>query len=273
MIIEAIDKQLVEILNKIIAGQENPTTAARIYYARARLAQMLKRNDLSDLYLKGIATTNAQDPSALSPTLLALCGDLLVKAGDLDGAQAMFRTLSERFPDSTVVDAAPVGLGDVALARHNPGEALGIFNGFLEKKPGDFRLKQAMLGKLQALVELDQLESAIKLALEMVGNKAFRGEAAAKAYLLLARAYRQQAATQAGDKARELLQKAHSTYQRVYVAYQSFPDLCAEAYWEAYQTARDLGDEELADKTLKALKEHPKLRDTSFRNIAIETTE
>lgn len=212
--------EIVDHLNKIIAGQEPPTTTARIYYARARLAQVLKRNDLSDLYLKGIATTNAQDPSALSPTLLALCGDFLVKAGDLDGAQAMFRTLCERFPDSTVVDAVPVGLGDVALAHHNPEEALVIFNGFLEKKPGGFGLKKAMQGKLQALVELHQWESATKLAIEMVGDKAFRGEAAGKAYLLLARVYRQQAAAVEGDQARELLLKAHSFYQRVYVAYQ-----------------------------------------------------
>ena len=107
----------------------------------------------------------------------------------------------------------------------------------------------------------------------MVGDKAFRGEAAAKAYLLLARVYRQQAAAQVGDKARELLQKAHGTYQRVYVAYQLFPDICAEAYWEAYQTALDLGDEDLAGKTLKALKEHPKLSNTPHRKKAMEMPE
>ena len=40
---DALDKQLVELLNKVIKGRENKTTAARIQYARARLAQMLKR--------------------------------------------------------------------------------------------------------------------------------------------------------------------------------------------------------------------------------------
>ncbi len=271
--IDAIDKQLVDHLNKITADKQNATTAARIDYARAHLAQMLKRTDLSDRYLQGIAIANAKDPSALSPTLLALCGDFLVKVGDLDGAQAMFRKLSERFPDSIVVDAAPVGLGDVALARHNPEEALGIFNGFLEKKPGDFRLKQAMLGKLQALVELNQLESAIKLALGIVEDKAFRGETAGKAYLLLARAYRQQAAAQAGDKVRELLQKAHFIYQRVYTAYVSTPEICAEAYWQAYETALKLGDEALAEQNLHALKEHPKLHNTPHHKKAMEMPE
>jgi TolA-binding protein len=271
--IDAIDKQLVDHLNKITADKQNATTAARIDYARAHLAQMLKRTDLSDRYLQGIAIANAKDPSALSPTLLALCGDFLVKVGDLDGAQAMFRKLSERFPDSIVVDAAPVGLGDVALARHNPEEALGIFNGFLEKKPGDFRLKQAMLGKLQALVELNQLEFAIKLALGIVEDKAFRGETAGKVYLLLARAYRQQAAAQAGDKARELLQKAHFIYQRVYTAYVSTPEICAEAYWQAYETALKLGDEALAEQNLHALKEHPKLHYTPHHKKAMEMPE
>ncbi len=174
--VEAIDKQLVEILNKIIVGQENPTTAARIYYARARLAQVLKDTDRSDLYLKGIATTNAKDPSGLSPALLAVCGDILLKNGDLDGAETMFKRLSDRYRDSIFSDAGPVGLGFVALARKQPEEALKIFDEALENNPGMSRFKETTLGKLQVLIELNKLEAAEKLALEIVGDKLFRGE-------------------------------------------------------------------------------------------------
>ena len=260
--VEAIDKQLVEILGKIVAGQENPTTAARIYYARARLAQMLKRNDRSDLYLKGIATTNAKDPSGLSPALLAVSGDILLKTGDLDGAEAMFKRLSDRYRESMFSDAGPVGLGFVALARKQPEEALKIFDDALENNPGMSRFKEATLGKLQALVELNKLEPAEKLSLQIVGDKMFRGETAGKAYLQLARVYRKQAAKASGDAAAELLKKAHGTYQRVYVAYQSTPDVCAEAYWQAYETAKELNEEGLAAETLKALSIHPKLQNT-----------
>jgi outer membrane protein assembly factor BamD (BamD/ComL family) len=260
---EAIDKELVAILEKIVAGQENATTNARIYYARARLAQMLRRNDRSDLYLKGIATTNAKDPSGLSPALLATSGDILLKNGDLEGAQAMFKRLSMRYSESVFSDAGPVGMGFIALARKQPEEALRIFDDALENNSGTSRFKETTLGKLEALVALGKNDEADKLALQIVGDKMFRGETSGKAYMLQAQAYRAKAAKASGDEAAELLKKAHGIYQRVYVAYQAFPDVCAEAYWQAYETAKLLGDEKIAEETLKALKAHPKLQNTA----------
>jgi tetratricopeptide (TPR) repeat protein len=259
---EAVDKELIAILEKIVAGQENITTNARIYYARARLAQLLRRNDRSDLWLKGIATTNAQDPSGLSPALLAASGDILLKSGELDGAQAMFMRLSSRYAESIFSDAGPVGMGFIALARKQPEEALRIFDEVLEKNPGTSRFKETTLGKLEALVALGKFEEAIQLALQIVGDKMFRGETAAKAYLQLGQAYRGQAAKAAGTEATELLKKAHGTYQRVYVAYQAFPEVCAEGYMQAFETAKQLGEDKLAAETLKALKDHPKLQNT-----------
>ena len=259
--VDALDKQLVEILNKSIGGMENPTTAARVIYARARLARLLRRNDRSDHYLKGIANANAKDPSALSPALLAVCGDILLKSGDVDGAESVFRRLKDRFPEANCGDAGPVGLGYVALARKRPEEALGVFEQAL-KKPDNMRFKEATLGKLEALVDLDQLETAEKLALEIIGDRKFRGELAAKAYLQLARIYRKKAAKAEGEEATELLKKAYGIYQRIYVAYQAFPDLCAEGYWQASEVAKQLGEDKLAEETLKVLKDHPKLRNT-----------
>lgn len=260
--VDAIDKQLVEILNKIIVGKENATTAARIYYARARLAQALKDTKRSDLYLKGIATTNAADPVGLSPVLLSVCGDILLKNGDVDGAETMFKRLADRYHESVFSDAGPVGLGYVALARKQAEEALKIFEDTLENNNGIARFKESNLGKLQALVELDRLEPAASLALLIVGDKAFRGETAAKAYLLLGQVYRKQAAKAAGPEAAVLLKKAYGTYQRVYIAYQGIPDLCAEAYWQAHEVAKAQGETVIDNETLKALATHPKLQNT-----------
>jgi outer membrane protein assembly factor BamD (BamD/ComL family) len=268
--VDALDKQLVDLLNKNIAGQENATTAARVYYARARLAQMVKRADRSDLYLKGIATTNAKDPTGLSAALLAVSGDILLKGGDLDGAEAMYKRLSDRYRDSMFSDAGPVGLGYVALGRKKPDEALKIFEDVLENNAGTSRLKETTLGKLQALVELDKFEPATKLALEMVGDKMFRGETSAKAYLQLGLIYRKQAAKATGDEAREFLAKAHGTYQRVYLANQGLPDLCAEGYWQAYEVLDELKDNVQAQETLKALATHPKLQNTARAKKAAE---
>ncbi|MCX6880808.1 MAG: tetratricopeptide repeat protein [Verrucomicrobia bacterium] len=267
---DAVDKQLVEVLKKAIGDEDNPTANARVYYARARLSQLLKRADRADLYLKGIATTNAGDPSVLSPALLAVCGDILLKGGNLDGAQAMYQRLSDRYTDSMFSDAGPVGLGFVALARKQAKEALKIFEDVLANNPGTSRFKETTLGQLQALVETEQYEPAGKLALDMVGDKTFRGETVGKAYLLLAQIYRKQAATASPGDALELLKKAHGTYQRVYVAYQSSPDVCAEAYWQAYETAKELHEDALATETLKTLAKHPKLQNTQRAKDAIK---
>ena len=125
------------------------------------------------------------------------------------------------------------------------------------------RFKETTLGKLEALVDLGKLKEAEEMALQIVGDRMFRGEMAGKAYLLLGRVYRKQAEKASGvDERLELLKKAHGTYQRVYVAYQSTPVVCAEAYWQAHETAVELGDKVLAEETLKALRENEKLKNT-----------
>jgi tetratricopeptide (TPR) repeat protein len=167
-------------------------------------------------------------------------------------------------------DAGPVGLGYIAMARKRPDEALKIFETALDTNPGMSRFKETTLGKLEALAALGQFEPAEKLALEVVGDKMFRGESAGKAYLILGRIYRTQADKAVGDAKSELLKKAHGTYQRVYIAYQSVPDVCAEAYWQAYETATDLGDTILAAETLKALATNPKLKNTARAKKAVE---
>ncbi len=261
--IDVIDAQLIEILNKAIKGNENATTSARLYYARARLAEMLRRKDKSDLYLKGIATINAKDPSVLSPALLAVSGDILLKEGMLDEAEAMYRRLVDRYKDGLFSDAGPVGLGYIQLARKKPEEALTIFENALANNPGMSRFKETTLGKIEALTELGRLDDAEKFALGIVGDKMFRGESAGKAYLLLGKIYTKQAEKEQGVDARiELYKKAYATYQRVYIAYQGFPEVCAEAYWLGYGVAKDMGNNTLADETLKALRAHPKLQNT-----------
>ncbi len=270
---EAIDKQLVEVLAKITTGQENPTTNARLYYARAQLARLLKRQDNADRYLKGIATINAKDPSVLSPALLSLSGDILLKSGDLDSAEGMYRRLLDRYKEGNFADAGPVGLGYIALARKKPDEALKIFEEALENNPGMFRFKETTLGKVQALFELGKFEDAKKIALQIAGDKMFRGESAGKAYLLVGKIFRKQAETAATPDAKmELLKQAHGTYNRVYTAYKSTPDVCAEAGWQAYEPLIEMGDQALATETLKALGTDLKLKNTARAKKAAELT-
>jgi len=252
---EVVEKLLVDALTEITQKTQNETTAARIYYARARLAQALKETNRSDLYLKGIATANAGNPTVLSPTLLSLCGNILLKNGDLDGAEKMFQRLIDRFHDGMFSDAGPVGMGYVALKRGKPEDALKLFDEILANNNGIFCFKETTLGKLQALVDLEKFEAAETLAKQIVSDRSFRGETAGKAYLLLGDSCVRQAKKENGltsDKAREFLKEAHAYYQRVYTAYRGFPEVCAEGYWWAWKTALDLGNLELANETLHA---------------------
>lgn len=223
---DALDRQLVELLEKAAGPDANATAKVRIYYARARLAQMLKRNDRSELFLKGIALSNLKDLSVLSPQLLSTCGDILLKSGDVDGAEKMFLFLKDHHA-AKFGNVGSIGLGNVALARKKPEEALKFFNGVLENQPAPPEIIDATIGKLQALADLNKDDEAMRLALEAVANRTFKGEPTARVYLLLGGLYEKKAA--AGDEAVGFLKQAHGTYQRVYVAYPGFPELCKEA--------------------------------------------
>ena len=270
--LDEIDAKLIAVLNKAVAGKENATTSARIFYARARLAELLKKRDVAERYLKGIAASNAQNAAALSPALLTVCGEILLKEGKLDEAEAMFRRLVDRYKDGLFSDAGPVGLGYIALARKKPDEALKIFETALETNPGTSRFKETTLGKIEALIGLGRLEDAEKFALQIVGDKMFRGESAGKAYLLLGSVYRKQAEKEAGVDARiALYGKAYGTYQRLCVAYKGTPEIAAEAYWQAYETANAMGKKTEADEMLNVLKTDEKLKNSArYKKVMAE---
>lgn len=260
--IDGIFAQLDDIMNKAADGQSNPTTHARKAYASARLAQMLKLTDRSDLYLKGIAL-NSEDPSALSPALLAVSGEILLKEGNLEKAQGMFQRLADRYKESAFSDAGPVGLGRVAMAKKDFEGAYKIFDDALTNNAAMSRFNEATLGKLEALTGLGKFDEAEKLSLEIVGDRQFKGETAGKAYLVLAQVYRKKATSLAGEEQKEALKKAHAYYQRVYTAYRAFPEVCAEGYWGAYEVATELGEAQIATETLEVLKTNPKLQQTA----------
>ncbi|NJM37401.1 MAG: tetratricopeptide repeat protein, partial [Akkermansiaceae bacterium] len=262
--IDELDAKLTDALNKISEGQENATTNARIYFARARLALLLRRTDVHNLHLKGIAMINKNDPTVLSPSLLAASGDILLKDGDLESSEGMYKRLQERYSNGMFADAGPVGLGYVALARKQYDEALKIFSDALDDNPGMSRFKEANLGKMQAMIELGQLETAEKFGKEIVGDKSFRGETSAKIYLMLGRIQRELAKKASSpDKKKEHLSTAVALYGRPILASQAFPEVCAEAYWQAYETCLEQGDKAAADEYLDKLVNHPKLTNTS----------
>ena len=268
--VEQLCDKLAEVLHQAAAGKENQTTNARIYYGRAKLAQLLRDTERANRYMKGIATAET-DPASLSPVLLYVSADLLMKEGNYDQAEGMYRRLADRYKESSFADAGPAGLGQVALARGNNEEALTIFDEILASNSGTSRYADVMIGRLKALVALSKLDEADKLAISLLGDKrAFRGAPTGQILLLSGDIYRKRAEKQIGMEKKESLAKAHGFYQKTYTAYQAFPDVCAEGYWRAYEVAKLLGDNELAANTLKTLAENPKLQKTARAKQAKE---
>jgi len=263
-----LDDKLTAMLNQAAEGKESPTTIARIYYGRAQLAMLLRDGKTAESYLSNIANDPNIPADALSPALLSACGEILLKTGDLDRAEEMFRRLADRFKQSTFSDAGPVGLGQVALARKQPEEAYKIFDDALTNIPGMSRFKEATLGKLEALRDLEKYDEAEKLSLQIVGDRSMRGPFIPKAYLILADVLRKRAVKQDAKGSIETLKKAHAYYQTVYLKYQKETELAAQGYWGAYETAKDLGNTKLADETIKILAENPKLQDTALAKKA-----
>jgi tetratricopeptide (TPR) repeat protein len=265
-----LDDKLNELLSKAAEGKENSTTNARIYYGRAQLALALRDPKTAENYLAGIATDTSIPAEALSPALLSACGEILLKKGDLDRAEEMFRRLGDRYKESGFSDAGPVGLGQVALARNEPQKALEIFDDALTNIPGMSRFKEATYGKLLALRHLEKYDEAEALALQIAGDRSFRGPYVPKSYMILADVLRQKAKKQDTKGSIETLKKAHGYLQRVYLTSGKEPEIAAEAMYRAYETAKDLGDTKLADETLKQLKENPKLEGTEYQKKALE---
>jgi len=261
--IKALEQQLVDMMDKASEGKENNTTVARTYYARARMMMILKETQIGNDYLRNLATNKEIQAADLSPTLLAVCADILMKSGDLDRAEEMFRRLADRYKESPFSDAGPVGLGQIALLRKQPEEALKIFKEALENNAGTSRLKEATLGKLEAMYELGQIKEVEELADKIIKDRAFKGgPAVPKAYIIWADATRKKAVNQPPAESIETLKIAYARYERVWRAYQRETDLFARSLWGSYEVAKDLGNTELQQQCLKALTDNPKLANT-----------
>ena len=256
----AIEKTVEKTLQDAIGDKANDTTKARMFYARARTQEALRRPNEARGIMSSMATS--VPPEAMSPLLLSAAGEVLLQDGKIPEAAAMFRRLTEKHPDSVFSDAGPVGLGQIALAQKKPQDALNWFVEALERSRGSSRYKEAMLGKLQALTAVGQLDEAEKMALEMIGVKEFRGETIGKTYLLLADVMMAKARGLSGDAALEFQSKAKAYCDRVYLTYKGFPSVAAQGYLKVGDILKEMGKWDEATKAWNDLINDPKLKDT-----------
>ncbi len=257
---DALFEQLNKVVDGAIAGQENPTTFARKNYAGARLFDMLRLPERSDQLLKAIALNTP--PEALSPMLLSACGEILVKDGQIDKAEAMFQRIVDRYQESPFADSGPVGIGQIALSKKEYQKALEQFTSAIEESQGSSKFREANIGRVEALAKLGKLDEAEKAGLELLGDKSFKGEPGGQVYLLLGDIFKTRAGTKGGAEKEEELKKANGYYQNAFARFKAYPDIAAEGLWRSYETLKELNLNEEAETTRKILIENEKFKNT-----------
>lgn len=233
-------------LNKENAGTEL-LAQARLRYALAKLAGFTKRPEQQKELMASIYQDFTADQ--LSALLLAECGDIALLKGQTDKAEAFYQELLTSFPKSDLLEYAYYGMGAVALARNQPDAALRWFNDAVDKAAAEAKLSDITYGKALALLMQGKLDAAKKTLEEVAGNKEWRGEITSRAMLSL------------GDleEKRGNTAGAIQYYQRVFVAYQRYPNVVIPAYMKAADGFIKLGEPAKAAAHLREMLSKPRL--------------
>ncbi len=250
-LLEALTKQL-----EIPEASRTLTSFARVEFAKAELARMMRDADRQGRILNTIATV--AKPQDLGPILLSLVGQFLVNDGKPDQAAPLFVHLRDQFRDSAYSDAASVGLGQIALNQKDFAAAVVEYDQALNRSAGNSMLKEAMFGKAQALQGLKKWDDAKKLYEEIVATREWRGAEKAGSVFHLG-----EIAAEQGD-----LGAANAHFQKVYLSYGAFPQYAAKAYLMSAEMLEKAGQPDAAATALRKLLDHPKLKDSAEAEIA-----
>ncbi len=232
---------------KVAAVGTNSLAKARLRYAQAELAGFTKRQERQKELMASIYREFPADQ--LSAMLLAQCGEIALEKGELDKSEAFYKELMTSFPKSDLLEYAYCGMGEVSLARDQPAEALRWFDDAVEKANADAKLAQVTYGKGKAQLGMGKLDAAKKTFEEVAGNKEWRGEVTARALLSLGELEEKRGNTAA----------AIQYYQRVFVAYQRYPDVVVTAYLKAADGFIKLGEPAKAAAHLREMLSKPRL--------------
>lgn len=240
------------LTNPDIAKQ--PTAQARLSFVKSELARLQHKADLQNQILLEIAAKSK--PEDLSPTILAQVGDCLYQNGQTEQAAIFYHELLDDYDKSDVVDFAYNGLGRIAYDQKKYAEALPYYAKALDRGLGATKLKELTLGEAQTLMALGRYDEAKPRFEEVASTRAWRGEATALSVYSLG-----DIELQKGKFA-----EANAFYQRVFVAYQKYPDVQAKAYLRSGEAFEKLGKITEAANTYHEMLGNPNL--TSFPQAA-----
>ena len=242
----------LESMVKPLRANANPTADARLLYTFAELHKLNRKPEKRvELIGKIAEQTKAED---LSPFLLMEIGDFILAKGEVDKAETLYRALKENFPKAMNVDAAYVGLGEVALARKDVKKAMELYTHAIDRLGAPYKLKEALIGQAKCHVETgtaESFEKARKLFEEVASVREWRGETTAYALYQIADIHARQ------SKWKE----ATPLFERIAVSQQKYPAWAARAYLRASEGYFRQGKDDLAKERLREMLGKEKLRD------------
>ncbi len=219
----------------------NGTAAARMLYARATLARIMK--DIPKYENLVSIIPDAAKPEELSPLLLSTLGDMLVKKGEVDKATTYFNILREKYAASEFADKAPVGLGQIEFDKGDFTKALEYFNEAIEKYAASSSILDATLGKAKTLFAMKRFDEAEALYKTIFSTQEWRGEAHAIALFMQGQI----------EEARKEQEKAISFYQRAFISQRRYKEWMAKSYLQAAKCSLEINKREDAQKLLREM--------------------
>jgi TolA-binding protein len=233
---------------------QNPTTRARILFAKAELARLRRQPAEEEKNMGRIA--DEFKPDDLSPLLLGRAGDYLLARQKPGKATAFYQRLMEEYPKSENVDFAYNGLGEIAFQKHDLRAALRYFSDGTEKIAASQKLKDLTVGKAKTLLADNKLDEAKKVFEQVAAVREWRGESTAFSVFSMGEI----------EAKRGRWAEANAYFQRVYVAYQKFLPWVAKAYIRSGESFEKLGKTQEAVNTYHELLRNEKL--SSFAEAA-----
>lgn len=236
-------------LAKLLEVPEDARTATylvRIAFAKSELARIMRDPTRNTIHLNAIASF--AKPEDLSPILLSTIGHFLLGQKQYDKAAPFFERLRGSFADSAYSDAAPVGLGEIALARQDYAKAAEEFDFALNKATGTGMAKEATFGKGIALFHLKKYPEAKALFEQIVNTKDWRGMEKAGALYYLG-----EVAAETGDPG-----AANAYFQRVYISHGAYVEYVRKAILRSADMLEADGQHDAAVTTLRELLRNPK---------------
>lgn len=240
------EEDFAKYLNDSNVGN-SPLSKARLRYGQAQLAGFTRKPERQNELMASIYRDFPAEE--LSAMLLSECGDIALAKGQNDKAEAFYKELMTSFPKSDLLEYAYCGMGEVELARNKPDDALRWFDDAVEKAGAEAKLSEVTYGKGLALLALGKTDEAKAIFEQVAANKEWRGEITARALLSI------------GDieEKKGNIPTAIQYYQRVFVAYQKYPDVVITAYLKAADGFIKLNEPAKAAAHLREMLSKPRL--------------